>query len=95
MDERGLPMTFNDERWWLRFVDELPPGNDDNEGLCVYKDKECLVLKSLDGFSRLEAVIHEMLHAAFPQASEEWVTKTAHQMALTVHRDGYRRMESE
>lgn len=90
-DEPGLPTTFNDERWWLRFVGQLPAGNDDNEGLCVYDKKEILVLAALEGFTRLEALIHEMLHAGFPQASEDWVTKTAHEMALVVHRDGYRR----
>lgn len=63
---------------------------DDAMGWCIYDDQKILVDKRLEGETRLDVLIHELLHAHHPQLSEESVTQTATEIARVLWRLGYR-----
>jgi len=49
-----------------------------------------LIDSRLKGRARLETELHEGLHCAFPQMSEETITEVARDLARVVHAIGYR-----
>lgn len=56
----------------------------------AYHDKKILIDDRLAGKKRLDTEIHEFLHAAFPDLSEEAVTETATDLARILWSLGYR-----
>lgn len=51
--------------------------------------KEIWIHPSLKGEQMLETLIHEMLHAAFPDIAEESVTESAKDLAIVLWELGY------
>ena len=90
---RGMPVTLNGETWDLIFVERMPPGHEDREGLTVREKKEILILKGLIGSTELEAIIHEADHAIDPSRGEDYITARAHERSVVLWRMGFRRTE--
>lgn len=67
---------------------------EDSHGCCdhpmTYHPKMA-VDSSLEGMQRMDIIIHEMLHGAFPQVAEKVIRKTATEIARILSEDGYRR----
>lgn len=85
------PMTVNilGRRWRLRFCrleknygDCDPPGQ---------PNKEIRISSRIGGQHELEILLHEMLHAAGWHIDEEFVGRSAADMARVLYRLGYRR----
>lgn len=79
--------------WELRFVPtlgvvKLPKWGDcDHPGV---KGKQIRILSKLRGEERLDALIHEMLHAADSHKTEDWVDTVATDIARALTRLGYK-----
>lgn len=61
-------------------------------GYCEYpdeKNKKIVISNKLTGQTRLEVLIHEMLHAADIHQSEEWVDAAAKDIAKVLWKLGY------
>ena len=79
-------IEVNGEEWLLRF--SRLRGQAD--GWCQYGDNKILVHSGLTGVDRLDVVIHELLHAFFPELSEESVTAAATGIARVLWEIGVR-----
>lgn len=52
--------------------------------------RKILVDSTLTGRARAETIVHEVLHVAFPTASEEHITESARDLARVLWALGYR-----
>lgn len=87
-------ITVRGKRWLLTFM----PLKGDADGTCdppMSKGKRIRVNSSLKGERRLEVTIHELLHAAHWDISEEAIEGAARDIARVLWRVGYREIESE
>jgi hypothetical protein len=88
--DRAYFVIIGGRRYKLHFPKEL---EERAHGWCYAPDapaKEIQIKKGLRGERLLDSLIHEMLHAAAWDMSEEWVEKTASEIARVLHRLGYR-----
>ena len=86
-----MKVKVNGKVWHLEFTYALPK---DADGICDAPDepsKRIRIRKSLTGEAELDTVIHELMHAAHWQLSEEAVNDTARDIARVLWRLGYRR----
>jgi len=89
-----MRVTINGEAWHLEFVTrkELTEQGRKHghkrrlDGLCDYDQRTIYIFRGLAGEQRKDTLMHEYLHAVFPQASEEWVTERGTEMAEYVKR---------
>lgn len=56
-------------------------------------NKEIIVSSRLRGEAQLDAVIHELLHAADWHKTEEWVDQVGTDLARALYRLGWRKVE--
>jgi hypothetical protein len=63
-------------------------------GLCWIGEGLIEIDPRLQGFDRLDTLLHEMLHHYCPHWSEQKVLKTANDMAKILWKDRYRRIDS-
>ena len=63
------------------------------DGWCYFKERKILVHQALRGERRLDVVLHELLHAHFPELSEEDVTQSASEIAEVLWNLGYRGLD--
>ena len=59
------------------------------------KERRIRIAKTLPDDDFLETLVHETLHAAFPEKNEEWIEDTAEDLKNILWAFGYRRKESE
>lgn len=59
-------------------------------GICEYDGNVIRLERKLQGRLLLTIAIHEMLHAEFPEATEEIVTQAAEDIADALWRIGFR-----
>ena len=57
------------------------------------KGKTIRIKKGLRGVQLLEVLVHEALHACFPELSEEAVERAGHDISTFVHRHGFQQVE--
>ncbi len=84
-----MRVTINGEAWHLLFVarkDLTEQGRKHGhkqrlDGLCDYDQRTIYIFRGLTGDRLKDTLMHEYLHAVFPQASEEWVTERGTEMA--------------
>lgn len=60
------------------------PNMGQNYGFCDYDHRKIRVQSSLRGEKLIEIVLHELLHAAEPHLTEEFVTAYAREAAKTL-----------
>lgn len=80
-------------KWWnLKFVPTLGTPGNPKWGDCDHpttRKKEIRILSRLRGRDKLDAIIHEMLHAADCHKTEDWVDTVATDIARELTRLGY------
>jgi hypothetical protein len=82
--------TLNgDERWLVRFVD-LKGQAYGYTFSQKSKRPRILIHDGLRGRHRMTIIVHELLHALFPQASEEVVEQAGKDIAKVLHSLNYR-----
>lgn len=59
-------------------------------GDCDYESKTIRVSRDLHGEDRLNVILHELIHARWPDLSEEAVEEFADELAGIVYAHGYR-----
>ena len=79
-------IDVNGVEWLLRFSRLRGKAR----GWCQYDKKKILVHNRLTGEERLEVVIHELLHAFFPDLAEESVTNAGEGIAKVLWQIGVR-----
>lgn len=75
--------------WKIEITNKFPKPYGRCAGLCWDDDRKIQIKKSLDSWQHLVVLIHECLHAADKNQSEEWVTQTANDLATIVWDSGY------
>jgi hypothetical protein len=75
------------QRWRLRFV----PNLGDKDGECEYGTRVIRVALGQPEQSELDTVIHEILHAAYPDLEEDAVGQTAEALAKVLWGLGWRK----
>lgn len=91
-----MRITLLGKRWILRFLPlgRLRSNNERINGLCDAPSnpgKEILIDNRLVGCELLEVLLHEMMHAADWQKSEEYIAWQARDIAAVLWKLGYRR----
>lgn len=86
MDQRSKTIWINGERWTMRRC-RVPASI---HGDCDYNTRTIRVSSKLHGEDFLNVLLHEILHARFPDLSEECVSETADTLAAVTHFTGYR-----
>jgi hypothetical protein len=87
---RDHHFTLNgDERWLVRFV-KLEGGAYGYTFSQKAKRPRILIHDGLLGRHRLTIIVHELLHALFPQAGEEHVEQAGKDIAKVLYALGYR-----
>lgn len=71
------------------------PRNKNHWGTCSYTKKEIEVRPSLNPEDKLNCIIHEALHACFPDLIDEAIDESATCVAKLLMRLGYERKEDE
>lgn len=85
--------TLNgDERWLVRFVD-LKGQAYGYTFSQKSKRPRILIHDGLRGRHRMTIIVHELLHALFPQASEEVVEQAGKDIAKVLHALNYREVQ--
>ena len=95
MPKRKLPKEikakFNNRRWKIKFVNRLAKGTfGDCQDSKKASERIIRVKKSQKEEDVLDTLIHEMLHAIFPQLTEDTVYDAANDLSRTLYKLGYR-----
>lgn len=87
-----MHVLIRNRRWRLEFTSKLP--RDKRCGDCdppSVADKTIRIRRSLKGKLKLDTLLHEMIHAAFPDLTEEAVEAGATDIAAVLYDQlGYR-----
>ena len=92
VDPESQPMrvTIRNHNWDLSFVDRLPSGDAGEMDPIGVPSKEIRVALQQTSVDVIDTLIHELLHAALPDISEEAIAETATDIARVLHRLGVR-----
>jgi hypothetical protein len=63
--------------WTIEYLDSMP-GKD---GLCDYKNRRIVLSRNPTGHSKRDILLHECLHAAFPDVREQVIAEVATDLA--------------
>jgi len=87
---RRKTVYINDQRWKIcRSRKTLPK----YYGECDYATKTIRVCSSLAGIDLLDTLIHEVIHARWPDLAEEAVEEVATTLAHVIDSEGFRDVE--
>ena len=86
MQPRTKTIFVNGDRWTVRRC-RVPATI---HGDCDYNTRTIRVSSKLHGEDFLNVLLHEILHARFPDLSEECVSETADTLAAVTHFAGFR-----
>jgi hypothetical protein len=94
-DPHKLTAKLGGKEWLIHFVRsrEIPS---DRWGDCGHPDDSVPTIRirrAVDGINRMDLIIHEALHAIYPDESEEMVHRSATELAALLWASGYRRVE--
>lgn len=88
MGTRGdRQVTVRGQRWRLRFV----PNLGDKFGECDYGQRVIRIAQGQSEEEELDTLIHELLHAAYPDLEESAIHQTAEAVAGVLWRLGWRK----
>ncbi len=80
-------VTIRGQRWRLRFV----PNLGEDMGQCDYNLRVIRVALGQSQEDELDTVVHELLHAAYPDTEETAIGETAEAIAKVLLRLGWRK----
>ncbi|MGI9176819.1 MAG: hypothetical protein ACR2IT_03060 [Pirellulales bacterium] len=86
MTPKRRQIWIGDQRWTIHRTSRIPT---DRDGECDYGARTIRVRASVQGEELAEVLIHEMLHARWPDLSEEAVTEMAQELAGTLYGFGF------
>lgn len=79
-----VEVDLNNQKWVVIF---RKPRN--LQGLCNWERREIKINPALRGAELFEVILHEMLHAEMPDASEEAVERMSVEMTLAMEALGF------
>lgn len=85
-----MRVDIRGKRWRLEVVDRLPDAACGEIDPVDRQGKAIRVARNLSPLDTLDTVLHECLHAAFPDLAEEAVDESATAIAKILHRLGCR-----
>jgi hypothetical protein len=88
-ERRSITVWISDQRWRVRRC-RVPS---DRHGDCDYDKHLIRVSQSLRGDDLLEVLVHELIHARWPDLSEEAVEEFGQEIAAVVTAFGFVREE--
>ena len=74
---KAITVWIGDQKWKVRLCDTPPK----TLGECDWNIREIRIYHGLRGEELTEVAVHELLHARWPDLSEEAVTEVAQEMA--------------
>jgi len=86
MAKRAMRVTIGGRQWRIVFGKVKPSLC----GECDYDTRTIRISDELEGVERLDTIIHEVAHAAFPIMAEESVLEFGSELAAILDRLGYR-----
>ncbi len=94
-DPNALTTKLGGKEWHIKFVRsrEIPS---DRWGDCGHPEDPkptIRVRRAVEGKNRMDLIIHEALHAIYPDETEEMVNRSATEIANLLWACGYRRVE--
>ena len=84
-DRRSITVWISDQRWRVRRC-KVPT---DRHGDCDYDKRLIRVSDKLAGEDFLEVIVHELIHARWPDLSEEAVEEFGQEIAAVVTAFGF------
>ena len=90
LESQPMRVTIRNHNWDLSFVDRLPSGDAGEMDPIGVPGKEIRVALQQTSVDVIDTLIHELMHAALPDISEEAITETATDIARVLHRLGVR-----
>lgn len=89
MARRKCTIWIGGNRWKLRRC-RVPP---DRYGDCCHTTRTIRVSHKLAGEELLNVILHELIHARWPDLSEDAVLEFADELAGVVHAEGFRQSD--
>lgn len=80
-------VTVRGQRWRMRFV----PNLGDKAGECDYGSRILRIAQGQPEAEELDTVVHEILHAAYPDIEEDAIGETGEAIAKALWRLGWRK----
>jgi hypothetical protein len=87
---KRMSIWIGEQRWTIHRTPRLSP---DRDGECDYAARTIRVRASLAGEELMEVVVHEMIHARWPDLSEEAVMEFGQEISGTLYGLGFRHEE--
>ena len=88
---KEIAAKFNKKRWRIRFVNKLARGAlGDCQDSKKASERIIRIKSSQKEEDVLDTLIHEMLHAIFPQLTEDTIYDAANDLSRTLYKIGYR-----
>ena len=90
MAKKRASIFIGDERWTIHRTNKLSA---DRDGECDYSARTIRIRASLQGEELMEVAVHEMIHARWPDLSEEAVMEFGQEISGTLYGLGFRHEE--
>ena len=71
MSDKPIPCEIRGSKWTCLFTSDNRTLGPSNVGRCIYDSQVIAIRKKLTGAEAIGTVIHEWLHAYFPDARED------------------------
>ena len=89
---KEIKATFNNRRWRIKFVNRLAKNTfGDCQDSKKAIERIIRVKRKQKEEDILDTLLHEMLHAIFPQLTEDIIYDAANDLSRTLFKLGYRR----
>ena len=88
---KTLRVYVGDRRWSISHV-RYPR---DRDGDCDWSKRQIRIAANLVGLQLMDALLHELLHARFPDLSEDVVEELASTQAAILRREGFRQADDD
>jgi len=85
-----MRVEIRGKRWSLDIVDRLPDGSHGDIDPYDRPRKQIRIARNQTPIDQLDTLLHECLHAAFPDLDEDAITESATDIAKVLHRLGCR-----
>ena len=92
MAKKRAMIFIGDERWTIHRTSKLPS---DRDGECDYSARTIRIRASLQGEELMEVAVHEIVHARWPDLSEEAVMEFGQEISGTLYGLGFRHEEEQ
>lgn len=88
---KTLRVYVGDQRWSISHV-RYPR---DRDGDCNWAKRQIRIAANLSGVQLMDALLHELLHARFPDLAEDVIEELASTQAAILHKEGFRQADDD